>query len=130
MAYFAKIILNDQNNSKVDNVVVVADSIATTEQAGIDFLTNLYNIQDSNIFFKQSFTNTQILDNRDGKRKNPAMIGGTYDADNDAFIPPQPFKSWTLNETTYHWDAPTPYPDDGHGYKWDEKTLSWVVFKD
>jgi hypothetical protein len=60
-------------------------------------------------------------------RKNYAGIGFTYDATRDAFIPPQPFPSWVLNETTCLWDAPTPMPTDGQPYKWDEATTSWVV---
>ena len=58
-------------------------------------------------------------------RKNYAGIGFTYDADRDAFIPPQPFASWTLNETTCLWDAPVAYPDDGENYKWNEETTTW-----
>ena len=59
-------------------------------------------------------------------RKNYAGIGYTYDAERDAFIPPQPFPSWTLNEDTCLWDAPTPLPDDGKLYRWDEAALVWV----
>jgi hypothetical protein len=59
-------------------------------------------------------------------RKNFAGIGYTYDRSRDAFIPPQPFASWVLNEDTCLWGAPTPYPDDGKAYKWDEATTSWV----
>jgi len=59
-------------------------------------------------------------------RKNYAVIGGTYDAVRDAFIPPKPFASWILNETTCRWDAPTPYPDDGKDYYWNEDSVSWI----
>ena len=59
-------------------------------------------------------------------RKNYAGIGFTYDRTRDAFIPPQPFASWTLNEETCLWDAPTPYPTDGKFYQWNEDTTSWV----
>jgi hypothetical protein len=59
-------------------------------------------------------------------RKNYAGIGYTYDADRDAFIPPKPYASWVLNETTCLWDAPVAYPDDGKRYSWDEATTSWV----
>ena len=58
-------------------------------------------------------------------RKNYAGIGYSYDASRDAFIPPKPFNSWTLNETTCLWEAPTPYPTDGKIYNWNENTLSW-----
>jgi len=133
MAHFAKLTLNgrgiNQNQYDVNTIEVVVDSIATTEQAGIDFLNNLHNIQGSNPCYKQSFTNQQIRDNPEGKRKNPAMPGGTYDPDNDVFIPRQLFKSWTLNAITYQWDAPVPYPADASvdkGYRWNEETRSWV----
>lgn len=59
-------------------------------------------------------------------RKNYAGVGFTYDRTRDAFIPPQPFASWTLNVETCLWDAPTPYPADGKIYRWDEPTISWV----
>jgi hypothetical protein len=63
-------------------------------------------------------------------RKNYAGIGYTYDRDKDAFIPPQPFASWTLNDTTCLWDAPVEYPSDGQMYTWDEDTTSWVVVEE
>jgi hypothetical protein len=59
-------------------------------------------------------------------RKNYAGIGYTYDAGRDAFIPPKPYASWLLNETTCLWDAPVAMPNDGKRYSWDEATTSWV----
>jgi hypothetical protein len=59
-------------------------------------------------------------------RKNYAGIGYTYDAGRDAFIPPKPYASWVLNETTCLWNAPVACPDDGKRYSWDEATTSWV----
>ena len=59
-------------------------------------------------------------------RKNYAGIGYTFDAGRNAFIPPQPFASWLLNEDSCLWNAPVPYPDDGKRYQWDEATLSWI----
>ena len=59
-------------------------------------------------------------------RKNYAGIGFTYDRTKDAFIPPKPFASWTLNEDTCLWDAPTSMPTDGKFYDWDETTTSWI----
>ena len=59
-------------------------------------------------------------------RKNYASIGYTYDSGRDAFIPPKPFASWTLNETTCWWESPIPYPTDSKRYSWNEETLSWV----
>jgi len=59
-------------------------------------------------------------------RKNHPGVGYTYDVDKDAFIPPQPFNSWSLNDDTCLWEAPTPRPDDpDHYYEWNEDTLSW-----
>ena len=58
-------------------------------------------------------------------RKNYAGIGYTYDQGRDAFIPPKPFESWSLNETSCLWDPPTPMPDDGKLYAWNEETTSW-----
>jgi hypothetical protein len=58
-------------------------------------------------------------------RKNFAAVGYTYDPQRDAFIPPQPFPSWTLNENTCEWVSPVPMPTDGV-YYWDEETTSWV----
>ncbi len=58
-------------------------------------------------------------------RKNFAGIGYRYDEQLDAFIPPQPYSSWILNEETCHWEAPVPYPEDGVS-TWDEATQSWV----
>lgn len=58
-------------------------------------------------------------------RKNYAGIGYTYDKERDAFIPPQNYPSWILNEGTCLWEPPTPYPDDGGSYEWNETTVSW-----
>lgn len=58
-------------------------------------------------------------------RKNYAGIGFIYDAERDAFIEPKPYPSWVLNEDECLWYAPTPYPDDGKLYHWDEPSLSW-----
>lgn len=69
---------------------------------------------------------TNELTEEVGFRKNYAGIGYTYDASRDAFIPPKPFNSWTLNEETCLWDAPTPMPNDGKFYRWDEDTTSWL----
>lgn len=59
-------------------------------------------------------------------RKNYAGIGYTYDRTRDAFIPPKPYASWTLNEETCLWDAPTPMPTDGKYYTWDETEKNWL----
>ena len=59
-------------------------------------------------------------------RKNYAGVGFTYDSTRDAFIPPQPYASWLLNEDTCIYEAPVPYPTDDLMYSWDEDTTSWV----
>ena len=60
-------------------------------------------------------------------RKNYAGIGYSYDPERDAFIPPQPYESWILNENTCLWEAPIPLPSDENLYVWDENTLSWIA---
>jgi hypothetical protein len=59
-------------------------------------------------------------------RKNYAGVGFTYDREKDAFIPPQPFASWVLNEDTCLWNAPVAYPTDDKRYRWDEPTTAWI----
>ena len=61
----------------------------------------------------------------DGTKFNKAGIGFAYDAVRDAFIPPKPYASWKLNETTCQWGAPVAYPDDDKRYDWNEETTSW-----
>jgi len=58
-------------------------------------------------------------------RKNYAGIGFTYDKDRDAFIPPKPYASWTLDEASCLWEAPVPMPADNNSYAWNEETQSW-----
>lgn len=58
-------------------------------------------------------------------RKNYAGLGYTYDEARDAFIPPKPYSSWTLNEDTCLWEPPVAYPDDGNLYHWNEALLIW-----
>ena len=63
-------------------------------------------------------------------RGNYAGIGYSYDHINDVFVAPKPYASWTLNQTTWTWEAPTPMPTDGKPYQWDEATKAWteIVF--
>jgi len=60
-------------------------------------------------------------------RGNYAGVGFLYDAVNDVFYEPQPYPSWTLNKSTWTWDSPIPYPNDGKLYKWDEPTKNWIL---
>lgn len=61
-------------------------------------------------------------------RNKYAGIGDIYIAEYDVFVQPQPYESWNLNTETFQWEAPTPYPNDGFVYLWDEPTLSWVLY--
>ena len=72
----------------------------------------------------QPNTNEPSEDQSKALRKNYAGIGYTYDSTRDAFIPPQPFNSWTLNEDTCLWDSPVAYPEDGKLYKWTRRYLT------
>ena len=121
MAHFVEI---DSNNIVLRGVVVSDDN----QDRGHDFLANDLNLGGT---WLQTSYNTAAGVHRLGGtpfRKNYAGIGYTYDAERDAFIPPKPFPSWTLNEFTCCWDAPTPYPSDGKPYLWVEDSLSWVEY--
>ena len=121
MAHFAKI----GKGSKVERVEVVSNDIATTEQAGIDFLNNLYKTND---VWKQTSYNTRggvYLLGGTPFRKNFAGVGFKYDQTKDAFIEPKPFNSWILNETTCLWEAPVVKPTDGQSYDWNETNQTW-----
>jgi len=72
------------------------------------------------------YTNgTPSLDQSKAFRKNYAGIGYYYDSIRDAFIPPKPYPSWTLNEQSCLWESPIPYPNDGKIYTWNEETGNW-----
>lgn len=58
-------------------------------------------------------------------RKNFAGIGYSYDESRDAFIPPKPYASWLLNESTCYWEPPVDYPDDDNDFVWNEEQLRW-----
>jgi len=116
MAYFVKL----GTGNIVEQVIVISNDIATTEQAGVDFINKLYNTKD---VWKQTSYNNNI-------RKNFAGIGYTYDSQRDAFIAPKPFNSWILNEQTCLWEAPIAYPVDSNvnnRYKWNEEILNWEL---
>ena len=76
--------------------------------------------------FVDDSAGTWIETKTDGSiRKNYAGVGHTYDQGRDAFIPPQPYSSWILNEDTCLWEAPVAYPDDGNMYNWNETDQQW-----
>jgi len=115
MAHFAKLGVGNI----ILTVEVVSNDIATTEQAGIDFLNNLYGSRD---VWKQTSYNNNI-------RKNFAGIGYKYDQTRDAFIAPKPFNSWILNETTCLWEAPVALPDTENRYNWNEINQNWDIIE-
>jgi len=127
MAHFAKI----NSDNIVVNVNVVSnkyldDNGTESEANGIAHLER-HGAEDG-FYWKQTSYNTRGDEHSLGGtplRKNYAGKGYTYDEDKDAFISPQPYSSWTLNEDTCNWDAPTSYPDDGKTYDWNEETTSW-----
>ena len=126
MASFAKIGLNNKviEVHSVHNYVLKDAGGIEQEANGIDFLTKLTGWS----IWKQTSYNTIGGVHKLGGtpfRKNHAGIGYTYDEDKDAFIPPQTYPSWTLNEDTCQWEAPSAYPDDGKQYQWNEETTSW-----
>jgi len=109
----------------VERVEKVSNDIATTEQAGIEFLQNLYKDRAT---WKQTSYNTHGGVHKLGGtpfRKNYAGIGYKYDQTRDVFIPKKPFNSWVLNETTCLWDPPVVKPDDGQNYEWNETNQTW-----
>jgi hypothetical protein len=126
MASFAKIGLNGkviEVQSVVNEVLHDANGVEQ-EAIGIDFLTKLTGYP----IWKQTSYNTKggvHLSGGTPLRKNHAGIGYTYDEDRDAFIPPKPFKSWVLNESTCLWEAPVAMPNDGQKYSWNEQNQSW-----
>jgi hypothetical protein len=148
MAHFAKLGVGNI----IEQVIVVSNDIATTEQAGADFLNNLYNTND---VWKQTSYNTmggkyyttnenqervESSDQSKSFRKNYAGIGYKYDQTRDAFIPPKPFNSWLLDEDTCRWKAPVDYPEtytqgltDEQGnpkldkYYWNENKVNWEL---
>jgi len=112
MAHFAHI-----TNGIVDQVIVIdAETLATGHWGSpSEWIQTSYNTHGG----VHSQGGTPL-------RKNYAGIGYSYDSGRDAFIPPKPFASWLLNETTCLWEAPTAMPTDGKMYTWDEPTLAWV----
>ena len=117
MAHFAKL----NNNNVVTEVHCVHNNEllvngVEVEAQGVVFLVN----------WSGGYTNWRQTSYNGNFRKNYAGIGFTYDPARDAFVPPQPFLSWTLDEDTCRWQPPVAYPTDGHSYAWDEDTLAWT----
>jgi hypothetical protein len=120
MAHFAKV-----ENGIVTQVIVAEQDVIDSGLFGPSWVWTSSN---TGAGWVQTSYNTRGGQHPEGRplRKNYAGIGYTYDAQRDAFIPPQPFASWVLDETTCLWNSPTPMPTDGKIYRWDEPTTSWV----
>lgn len=110
MSHFAKVI-----NNIVQEVLVIEQDVIDTGLFG-----------EPSLFIQTSY-NTHGGQHPEGRplRKNYAGIGYTYDTARDAFIPPQPYPSWLLNEETCLWDPPVPHPSDGEIYIWEEALQEW-----
>jgi len=129
MASFAKIGLNNKviEVLSVHNNELLDSNGVEQETNGIDFLTKLTGWS----IWKQTSYNTFGGEHKLGGtplRKNHAGIGFTYDENRDAFIPPKPFNSWILNETSCLWEAPIPKPNnetESLRYSWNEETQQW-----
>lgn len=108
--------------AKVEDGIVT--EVLVIEQDVID--TGLFG--DPTLFVQTSY-NTRGGQHPNGTplRKNFAGVGYTYDAVRDAFIPPQPYPSWVLDEDTCLWTPPAPHPNDGGMYMWDENVGEWVA---
>jgi len=115
MAHFAKV-----ENGIVTQVIVVGNAdTADSEGVEIEAIGAAFCKSLLKGDWKQTSYNGKM-------RKNYAGIGYTFDAVRDAFIAPQPFPSWVLNEQTCQWEAPVPMPADGKMYSWDESVKEWV----
>jgi hypothetical protein len=119
MAHFAQL---DENNVvqgviAVHNDVVRNEPFPASEPIGVEFCQSLYGVDTrwAQTSYSASF------------RYNYAGIGYTFDPVAQAFIPPKPYLSWFLNTSTFQWEPPVPYPNDGNIYYWDEATQSWVM---
>lgn len=120
MAHYAKVL-----NKVVQKVIVAESDFFNTfvdDSAG-SWIQTSYNTRGGVHY--QPNSNTPSIDQSLALRKNFAGVGYSYDG--IGFYPPKPYDSWLFNSTTYLWDAPVSYPDDGQQYKWDEDTTSWVI---
>ena len=123
MAHYAYI---DENNL-VTAVIVGPDE--GSEPEGVESWEEYFSAKGKGQALRTSYNTLGGVHSDGGKalRFNYAGIGFTYDADRDAFIPPQPYESWVLDEDTCLWVAPIPMPEDSEGiYNWNEETQSWV----
>ncbi len=115
MAHFAEL---DKNNIVLR--VIVLDNIDNTDNNGVE--DEAYGKAYLHRGLEGNWVQTSYNRNF---RKNYAAYGYIYDSTRDAFMAPQPFNSWILNEDTCQWDSPVPYPTDDKRYTWDEPTTNW-----
>ena len=122
MGHYAKVV-----NGKVAQVIVAEPEFFETfvDSSPGEWIQTSYNTRGGVHY--NSGTNTPSDDQANALRKNYAGIEFTYDREKDAFIPPQPYSSWILNEDTCLWESPIPYPIDGESYKWSEDTQQWIA---
>ena len=121
MAHFAKV-----ENETVTQVIVAEQDFINTGVVGSPslWIQTSYNTR-GGVHYDPA-TGEPSADQTKALRKNYAGIGYSYDTGRDAFIPPKPYASWTLNDTTCLWAAPVAYPTDGKVYSWDEANINWV----
>jgi len=120
MSHFAEI----DNDNIVQRIIVAEQDFINSGAVGdaSDWIQTSYNTR-GGVHYAP---NSNEPDGGVALRKNYAGIGYTYDESRDAFFTPKPYPSWNLDEDTCQWNAPTPYPDDGKIYAWDEDTTSWI----
>jgi len=125
MAHYAKVL-----NEKVQKVIVAEEDFFNTfvDSSPGEWIKTSYNT--SGGVHYQPNSDTPSDDQSKALRKNFAGIGFTYDKDRDAFIPPKPFNSWILNETTCLWEAPIALPDTENSYNWNEDTQQWDLINE
>ena len=116
MAHFAEL---DDNNIVLRVIVIDTADTSTAQGVEKEYIGAAFCERLFGGTWKQTSYNAKI-------RKNYAGIGFSYDESKDAFIAPSPFLSWVLNEESFQWEPPTPYPNDEKSYKWDDVTQSWV----
>ena len=119
MSHFAKV-----ENGIVTEVIVIEQEVLNSGFWGDPSLwvQTSYNTR-GNIHYAPD-SNTP--DGGVALRGNYAGIGYIYDKEYDVFYAPQPFPSWTLNQSTWLWEPPVPMPIDDKIYQWDEILKNWV----
>ena len=125
MAYYAEL---DNNNIVTKVRTGASEEVVDLEQIYTERFNTVHKRTSYNTkggIHYDPETNEPSADQSKAFRKNYAGLGYTYDESRDAFIPPKPYESWTLNEETCLWDSPVPYPTDGEMYTWNEETTSW-----